>query len=63
MPGFFRLEFATDTSLLKHQLFPQNAEENVIYAVSTREPVNPLSLFVFLMILGERLPVRKWADP
>ena len=33
------------------------------YLLFTREPVNPLSLLVFLMILGVRLPVRKWADP
>ena len=33
------------------------------YLIFTREPVNPLDLLVFLMILGVRLPVRKWADP
>src|SRR5437879_4568106 len=31
------------------------------YLIFTREPVNPLYLLVFLMILGVSLPVRKWA--
>src|SRR5205823_4616920 len=33
------------------------------YLILTREPVNPLYLLAFLMILAVRLPVRKWADP